>query len=249
MMISRRDIWTLFSLLCVACGDSPSDEDSQETITLRVYGSDVSVTDPEGLIFAGRFTALTNDNPSAFVGDSHLEDPVAQSRLDEYIEATASATQIVIRRADAAPSGVPLYEVAGCVPNPTIHDEMADLGLDFCATTDFGTAITFANVQMARIAPNGPFDIYEDYVVNALPIFLNEGGCVTGAWLCDDAIFDGVFVPSYRSPVDIQTVSATTETSGPGGEYGDATFGDIRRGGVEINVRTLLDVGSLPTGS
>ena len=253
-MITRRIIPTLYLALLASCSSSEDETlegspTEESAVTLRVYGSDVSISNAEGLIFAGRYTALTSDNPSAFIGDSHMDDPASIELLDQYLEATKDATQIVIQREGAPASGTPLYEITGCVPNETIHNRMDSLGVDFCTTQDFGSSITFVNVQMARRTSVGSYDIYDDYVAQCLPIFLDEGSCVTGAWLCDDPIFDGVFVPSYASPADIQTVSTRTETElVPTEGYGDATCGDLRRDGVEINARTLLDVGPLPSG-
>jgi hypothetical protein len=105
-------------------------------------------------------------------------------------------------------------------------------------------SLTFANVQLARVAPDGPFHIYEDYMIQTMPLAYDVGGCIAGAWLCDgDAEpFDGVTVVAYPSSSEILSVSSSTSGQGPGGAYGDATYQDLRIGGVEIIVRNLIDI-------
>jgi hypothetical protein len=215
---------------------------SVEPVTLSIWGEDAPTLDAVGTMFAGRYdTTLPVDNPAPAVGTNHGDDPAAEARLAAYTEATVGAIQVRIHRG-APPREGALLTVTGCEPNRTVLDEVARLGHAVCAPESLGRDITFANVQLARVAPDGPFDIYEDYVVQTLPLLFETGGCVTGAWLCDDEIFSGVFVPSYTTRDGMFSVASETSSSGPGGEYGDATYSDLRYGGVEVIVRHLVDV-------
>ncbi|MEL6345642.1 MAG: hypothetical protein AAFV53_21210 [Myxococcota bacterium] len=225
-------------------GTSTADTSSppEESVTLTIWGADAPPVSMDGLVFVGAYnTSLQLDNPAPALGTLHGEDPDAQARLDAYAAATAGAAELRIHRGDPPAEGA-LLTLSGCTPNPVVLDEVARLGSTVCAPEVLGREITFANVQLARVAPDGPFHIYEDYVVQTLPLFLDTGGCVTGAWVCDDDVFSGIFVPSYRTQDDIFAVASQTSTSGPGGVYGDATYAELRLGGVEVIVRHLIDV-------
>jgi hypothetical protein len=231
-------------LVLAACSSkSTSDPASEEeTITLTIWGADAPPPSLSGLVFAGTYsTSMPMDNPSPALGTNHQNDPDAQERLDAHIEATQGALQIRIHRGTTQTEGA-LYVLSDCTPNPVVLNEVDRLGSALCKPEDLGRTITFANVQLARVAPDGPFHIYEDYVVHSLPIMLGAGGCVTGAWLCDDDVFSGIFIPTYTTPIEMFEVASETQTSGPGGDYGDATYADLRLGGVEIIVRNLMDI-------
>jgi hypothetical protein len=184
---------------------------------------------------------LPIDNPAPALGTNHQSDPAAQDRLDAYIRAAEGAVQLRVHRGNPPTQGA-LFVLSDCAPNTVILDEVDRLGSAVCAAEELGRGITFANVQLARVAPEGPFHIYADYVIQTLPLFLETCGCVTGAWLCDDEVFSGIFVPSYPTQRQIFEVSSATSSSGPGGAYGDATYADLRLGGVEIIVRHLIDI-------
>ncbi|MEO1483310.1 MAG: hypothetical protein AAFU77_14480 [Myxococcota bacterium] len=241
---------TRLLLICavlIGCGNEDGDpasavEDLEDSVTLTLWETPPPALDAEQLIFTGSYnTSLPLDNPAPALGTNHLTDPDAQRRLDDYAAATLNATELRIHRGSAPTDGA-LLVVSGCKPNPVILDELERLGSELCAPDALGQSITFANVQLARVAPNGPYHIYDDYAVQTLPLFLDTGGCLTGAWLCEDDTFSGVFVPSYRSQADIFTVASATDTTGPGDPYGDATYADLRLGGVEVIVRHLIDV-------
>lgn len=230
-------------LVLAACGSETTAEPALEkAVTLTIWGADAPPPSPDGLVFAGTYsTSLPIENPAPALGTNHQTDPVAQARLDTHAEAIEGALQIRVHRG-TPPTGGALYVLSDCTPNPVILDEVERLGGSVCEPEDLGRAITFANVQLARVAPDGPFHIYDDYVVQTLPIFLETGGCVTGAWLCDDDVFSGIFIPSYPTQAEILEVASATSTARPGGDYGDATYADLRLGGVEIIVRHLMDL-------
>ena len=235
-------------LVLAACSSETTSAPAleEETVTLTIWGADAPPPSPDGLVFAGTYSqSLPIDNPAPALGTNHQADPVAQDRLDAHAEATEGAVQLRVHRGSPPTDGA-LYVLSNCTPNPIILDELDRLGGTVCKPEELGRAITFANVQLARVAPDGPFHIYEDYVVQTLPILLEAGGCVTGAWLCDDDVFSGIFIPSYPTQDEMFEVASVTKTSGPGGDYGDATYADLRLGGVEIIVRNLMDV--LPHG-
>lgn len=212
-----------------------------ETVTLTIWGEDAPPPTTDGTVFAGRYdTTLPIDNPAPALGTNHADDSAAAARLAAYADATVGATQLRLHRGAPPPEGA-LLTVAGCVPNQTVLDEVARLGQAVCAVESLGRDVTFANVQLARVAPDGPYHIYEDYVVQTLPLLFETGGCVTGAWLCEDEVFSGVFVPSYTTRDGMFSVASETSSSGPEGEYGDATYSDLRYGGVEVIVRHLVD--------
>jgi hypothetical protein len=214
----------------------------EETVTLTIWGANAPPASPDGLIFVGTYsTSLPIENPSPALGTNHQNDPVAQQRLDDHAEVTEGALEIRVHRGSPPTDGA-LYVLSGCTPNPVILDEVRRLGSTVCEPEDLGRSISFANVQLARAAPDGPYHIYNDYVVQSLPILLENGGCVTGAWLCDDDVFSGIFIPSYPTQNEMFSVASETSTSGPGGDYGDATYADLRLGGVEIIVRNLMDL-------
>jgi hypothetical protein len=238
---------TALLLVLAACSTEAmkASEEDRETVTLTIWGADAPPPDLDRLVFAGTYSSsLPLDNPAPALGTSHQADSSAQARLDAHAEATEGAVEIRVHRGDPAADGA-LLVLSGCSPNPTILDELNRLGGTLCEQSDLGRAITFANVQLARIAPNGPFHIYEDYVVQTLPILLETGGCVTGAWLCDDEVFSGIFIPSYPTQAEIFEVASATSASGPGGDYGDSTYEDLRYGGVEIIVRNLMDLSEI----
>jgi hypothetical protein len=231
-------------LLVAACGSDTASDPAleEEAVTLTIWGADAAPPDPDGLVFAGTYsTSLPLDNPAPALGSNHQTDPVAQDRLDAHAEATEGAVELRVHRGTPPTDGA-LYVLSGCAPNPLILDEVDRLGSAVCEPEDLGRGITFANVQLARVAPDGPFHIYEDYVVNTLSLLFGTGGCVTGAWLCDDDVFSGIFIPSYPTQAEMFEVASATSTAGPGGDYGDATYADLRIGGVEIIVRNLMDL-------
>jgi hypothetical protein len=243
-MARHQHFFIALLLVLAACGsETASDPASEEeTVTLSIWGADAPPPNPDGLVFAGTYnTAMPLENPAPALGTNHQTDPVAQDRLDAHAEATEGAVQLRVHRGTPPTDGA-LYVLSDCTPNPVILDEVDRLGSTVCEPEDLGRAITFANVQLARVAPDGPFHIYDDYVVQTLPILLETGGCVTGAWLCDDDVFSGIFIPSYRTQAEMFEVASATWTSGPGGDYGDATYADLRLGGVEIIVRNLMNL-------
>jgi hypothetical protein len=216
-----------------------------DAVTLQFLVGDAPV--PDNLVLDGRFTAsLPIDNPAPALGTKHSEDQRAQERIDAFLAAVDGAQRLIIHRQEAAPSreSEPLFQLSGCVENRTIIAEVERLGGALCDPSVLGRAITFANVQLARVAPDGPYNIYEDYVVQSLPLLLATGGCVVGAWLCEshESAFDGIFIPAYPSTAEMLQVANQTSASGPGGSYGDATYADLRIGGVEILVRNLMDL-------
>ena len=237
--------------VCVAlagCGDDAMPPRG-DVVTLQFLGPDASTTleGADDLLFAGWLSArLPIDNPAPALGTNHTEDERAQARIDAFLAAVDGADRLIVRRGAVGPGGggEPIYQLSGCVENNVILAEVERLGGAVCDPSVLGRAITFANVQLARVAPNGPYHIYDDYVIQTLPLFLDTGGCVAGAWLCesDDSGFDGIFIPAYQSEGDILQVARQTSASGPGGSYGDATYADLRLGGVEIVVRNLVDV-------
>ena len=243
--MARHPYFFIFPLLVLAACSTETSSDpalGEDTVTLTIWGADAPPPSPDELVFAGTYsTSLPFDNPAPALGTNHQSDSVAQERLDEHAKATEGAAQIRVHRGTTRTDGA-LYVLTDCTPNPVILDEVDRLGSAVCKPEDLGRAITFANVQLARVAPDGPFQIYEDYVVHSLPIFLETGGCVTGAWLCDDDVFSGIFIPSYPTQAEMFEVASETRTSGPGGDYGDATYADLRLGGVEIIVRNLMDL-------
>ena len=240
----RHQNFLVVSLLLLgACGETTTaPEPGGETVTLTIWGADAPPPSPNGLIFAGTYsTSLPIENPAPALGTNHQTDAVAQARLDAHAEATEGAVEIRVHRGRPPTDGA-LYVLSGCTPNPVILDELARLGHARCKPEALGREITFANVQLARVAPDGPFHIYEDYVVQTLPILHEASGCVTGAWVCDDDVFSGIFIPSYPSQANMFEVASATGSSKPGGDYGDATYADLRYGGVEIIVRNLMDL-------
>jgi hypothetical protein len=241
----RHQCFFIASLLVLAACRSEATSDpelEEETVTLTIWGADAPPPNPDGLVFVGTYSpSLPIDNPSPALGTNHQTDPVAQDRLDAHAATIEGAAQIRVHRGVPPTEGA-LYVLSDCTPNPVILDEVGRLGSAACNPEDLGRAITFANVQLARVAPDGPFHIYEDYAVQTLPILFETGGCVTGAWQCDDDVFSGIFIPSYPTQAEMFEVASATRTSGPGGEYGDATYADLRLGGVEIIVRNLMDL-------
>jgi hypothetical protein len=246
--MSRHQHFFIAPLLALAaCGSEATTEpaSAEERVTLTIWGPNAPPPSPDGLVFVGTYsTSLPIDNPAPALGTNHQSDPVAQARLDAHAEATEGAVELRVHRGTPPTDGA-LYVLSGCAPNPVILDEVSRLGSAVCKPEDLGRAITFANVQLARIAPDGPFHIYEDYVVQTLPILLETGGCVTGAWVCDDDVFSGIFIPSYPAQANMFEVASATGSSGPGGDYGDATYSDLRYGGVEIIVRNLMDLSEI----
>ena len=243
--MSHQQHFFIATLLTLAACDSEATKktvSAEETVTLTIWGPNAPPPSPEGLVFAGTYsTSLPVENPAPALGTNHQTDATAQARLDAHAEAIEGAVELRVHRGTPPTDGA-LFVLSGCTPNPVILDELARLGHPRCNPEDLGRTITFANVQLARIAPDGPFHIYEDYVVQTLPILHEASGCVTGAWLCDDDVFSGIFIPSYPSQANMFEVASATGSSGPGGDYGDATYADLRYGGVEIIVRNLMDL-------
>jgi len=255
-MASRRYIPALaLAVALIACGkgNDVSDSNEVEIVTLKYLTDKDPVTPQEAddLICDGRFTtSLPIDNPAAALGTNHAEDEGAQERIDAFLSEVEGAERLIVHRGGADPNlgSEPLYQLSGCVENQAIVAEVQRLGGAICDPSVLGRSITFANVQLARVAPDGPYHIYDDYVVQTLPLLLAAGGCVVGAWLCesDERGFDGIFIPAYPSAAEMLQVADQTSSSGPGGTYGEeATYADLRYGGVEIMVRNLIDLSVL----
>ena len=174
-MTLRRFISVLaLAAALVACGNEGSGTDADvsdtnpadpDTVTLQFLKADDSVTLQEAndLLFDGRFaTSLPIDNPAPALGTNHGEDERAQERIDAFLTAVDGAERLIVHRgeADLCREGEPLFQLSGCVENQTIVAEVERLGSALCDPPVLGRSITFANVQLARVAPDGPYHIY-----------------------------------------------------------------------------------------
>jgi hypothetical protein len=241
------------SVLIAALGCGDPETAATGRVDLYVVDADGGLL-ADGVLFAGRYSALLPlENPNIVPGTLHGDDPVTLARIEAFSEQVEGANALVVVDAQAhgpAPGAVRVG-LTGCRLNELLLAEVQRAGEELCAADDLGRRLRFANVQFARIAPRGPFDIYRDYAVQAIPVLYGAGGCLAGAWICDPGKtgFDGVFIAAYPSIAEILAVARATATQRPGGAYGDASYEDLRLGGAEFLVRNLMDVQALATSS
>ena len=234
--------WVL--VVALSCGDP--EPAATGRVDLYVVGA-VGPLPAEGALFAGQYsTLLPLENPNIVPGTLHGDDLLTLARMESFAERVEGGRTLVVLEAQApgpAPEAVRVG-LEDCRPNEDLLAEVERAGERLCAARDLGRRLRFANVQFARIAPRGPFHIYRDYAVQAVPVLYEAGGCLAGAWLCDAGTtgFDGAFIAAYPSIVEILAVARATATRGPGGGYGDASYEDLRLGGAEFLVRNLVDV-------
>lgn len=229
----------------VGCGDSQKTVDG--AVDVYVLAPETDSLSSGGALFAARYSRqLPVENPNVAAGTRHGDDLQTRSRIEAFTETVDGATHLLILPAeDPTPEGSDVrMRLAGCRPNVDLLAEVAKAGETPCTGSDLGRRLRFANVQFARIAPAGPFHIYRDYATQAIPVLYGAGGCLAGAWRCDPERtgFDGVLIATYPSVAEILQVAQTTSMQGPGGDYGDASYEELRLGGAEFLVRNFVDV-------
>ena len=234
----------LSACLWLGCGDSEGS--AAPGVDVYVIG-DAAPAASEHALFEGQYsTLLPVENPNSVAGTLHTEDPKTRSRMEEFAAATEGSRAILILpEGSRAPVGTDVRLVLqGCWPNDALLDALEEAGQRLCPRVDLGTRLTFANVQFARIAPMGPFDIYRDYATQVIPVLYEAGGCAAGFWRCDPETtgFDGILIAAYPSITEILDVARATSARGPGGVYEDASYEDLRLGGAEFLVRNFVDV-------
>ena len=182
--------------------------------------------------------------PAPTLGTNHDNDPaMTRTRLDDSGEATIGATDLRIHRGAATTDGA-LLTLTGCTSNSVVLDEPERLGCEVCAPEVLGHRHHLRECAACEALPATARSTSTTGLrrANSTALRSTPAAVSTGAWLCDDDVFSGIFVPSYPSTAGIFEVASETSASGPGGEYGEATYADLRLGGVEIIVRHLVEI-------